>query len=206
MLYLITAVSFLIFRKSHYLAAACLTALSLGLILLLIPNRPDCWHNTILCYVLGVWYSLLRDRVEKIVMRNDIVYCLALAAAFAAWHWVGVRAKWNDWAYQLKAVLFVVLLVGVSMKLCLDNAFLQFLGKHTFSIYILQRLPMRFLSSKGVYAEDNVALFIVCFLLTCAIAIVFDSTMQKMDRLLFFRQPARADSPSADATGEIAGK
>lgn len=184
-LYLITAISFFLFRKNHYLAAVCVTALSLVLILLLTPYRPNYCYNTILCYVMGVWYSLLREHVEKIVMRNDIIYCLALVFFFMSHHWIGERSQWNDWAYQIYAMLFVVLLVGASMKVSLDNAILQFLGKHTFSIYILQRLPMWFLSSKGVYYDDNVSLFIISFLITCAMAVAFDSAMQKLDNHIF---------------------
>lgn len=161
-LYIITAVSFLIFRKNHYLAAICLTVLSIALILLLTPYRPDYCYNTILCYVAGAWYSLFRKYVEKIVMRNDIVYCLTLVVIFVVWQWVGIRAKWNEWAYQLKAVLFAVLLVGISMKIRLDNAFLRFLGNHTFSIYMLQRLPMSFLSRNGMYSGGGTYPFSWC--------------------------------------------
>lgn len=184
-LYLITAFSFIVVRKNHYISAIVTTVLSIALIIVLMPYRPAYCYNTVLCYCLGVWYSLLREQIEKLVMRSDLLYFAALAFVFVVYRWISHRIGVSSWVYQLYAMLFVILVALCSMKVSLDNGFLQFLGKHTFSIYILQRLPMWYLSQKGYYKGDTVAMFIISFLLTCVISLVFDWSMAKLDGFLF---------------------
>lgn len=190
--YLITAASFLTVRKTHYLAAALTTALSVVLIVILMPYRPDYCYNTILCYCLGMWYSLFREKIEALVMRNEIMYFAVLAVVFVAFRWVSHRTAVSTWVYQGYAMLFMILVSVLGMKVSLDNGFLQFLGKHTFSIYILQRIPMMLLSNLGLYQGDKVSMFIVSFLLTCVISVVFDLGIAKLDTLIF-RDRRKAD-------------
>lgn len=195
-LYLITAVSFLTVRKNHYIAAALTTVLSCVLIVILMPYRPGYCYNTILSYCLGMWYSLFREKIERLVMRNDLLYFIVLAAVFVAFRWVSHRVGVSSWVYQGYSMLFMILVSFLGMKINIDNGFLQFLGKHTFSIYILQRLPMWYFSQKGLYAGDPVAMFIVSFLLTCAISVAFDMAVAKLDTWIF-RERKRSDSKVA---------
>lgn len=183
-LYLITAVAFLVFRKNHYAAAALATVLTCVLIVILAPHRPAYCYNTILSYCFGMWYSLFREKIERVVMGHEILYFAALAVVLVAYRWVSHRIS-SPWIYQGYSILFMILVVLVGMKVTFDNGFLQFLGKHTFSIYILQRLPMILLSEMGLYQGDKVTMFIVSFLLTCVISVVFDEAMAKLDALIF---------------------
>lgn len=184
-LYLITAVSFLAFRRNKYAALLAVTALSLVFIFVMMPFRDAWWYNTVFCYALGMWYSVLRPYVEKIICRNDLLYCSVLLAVFYVFrhlerfHWV------SSWIFQVYAMTFVMLVVGISMKMRLDNPFLQFLGKHTFGIYILQRLPMIFFTEKGMFVHNNATLFILCFLITCILAMLFDQLTERLDRVVF---------------------
>lgn len=196
-LYLITAVSFLIIRKNHYAAAALTTVLSCVLIVVLMPHRPGYCYNTILSYCLGMWYSLLREKIEKLVTRNDLLYFFALAAVFVAYRWVSHRIGISSWVFQVYAMLFMILVSFIGMKVNIDNGFLQFLGKHTFSIYILQRLPMWYFSRKGLYNGDPVAMFIVSFLLTCVISVAFDMAMPKLDAWIFRERKKDGAKPAA---------
>ena len=120
-------------------------------------------------------------------MRRDILYFAAMAAAFVVFHRLNGYAKNNTWIYQVYAIMLVVLVVGISMKIEFSSPFLDFLGKHIFSFYMLQRLPMMVLNNKGIYAEDNVAFFILSFLLTCVIALAFDCLLSKLDTLIFHK-------------------
>lgn len=186
--YLISAVSSFVFKRNHYLAAASATILCVLFCYVLSLSRPAYCYNTVLCYVLGIWYSLLHEKVEKLVMRKDILYCAAVALAFMAYHWLSGRIGKSTWVYQLYAMFFVILLVGASMKISFQNAFLDFLGRHVFSIYILQRIPMMILNWKGIYKKDNVSFFLLSFILTCILALAFDTFMKKLDVLIFCRK------------------
>ncbi len=183
--YLFSAVSSFVFRRNPYLAAVSVTLLSILLSHTLSLYRPNYWYNTMLCYSLGVWYAILREKIEKIVMRNDILYCAAIAFAFMAYHWLSGRTGKSTWIYQIYALFFVILVVGITMKISFNNAFLDFLGSHIFSIYILQRIPMMILNWKGIYKNDNASFFLLSFVLTCILALAYDFCMNKLDGLIF---------------------
>ena len=152
-LYLITAVSFTVFRKNKAAAATAVTVLTIAEIYWLMGWQREHWHNTLLCYSMGIWYSLFRDRIEKILMGGDVIYLTALLL--------------------------------LSMKFSLDNPLLQFLGRHIFGMYILQRLPMIALRHLGIFQNNTVTLMVVCFLITCILTLLFEGFLKKMDHFLF---------------------
>lgn len=152
-LYLITAVSFTVFRKNKAAAATAVTVLTIAEIYWLMGWQREHWHNTLLCYSIGIWYSLFRDRIEKILMGGDVIYLTALLL--------------------------------LSMKFSLDNPLLQFLGRHIFGMYILQRLPMIALRHLGIFQNNTVTLMVVCFLITCILTLLFEGFLKKMDHFLF---------------------
>lgn len=152
-LYLITAVSFTVFRKNKAAAATAVTVLTIAEIYWLMGWQREHWHNTLLCYSMGIWYSLFRDRIEKILMGGDVIYLTAL--------------------------------ILLSMKFSLDNPLLQFLGRHIFGMYILQRLPMIALRHLGIFQNNTVTLMVVCFLITCILTLLFEGFLKKMDHFLF---------------------
>ena len=66
------------------------------------------------------------------------------------------------------------------MKICFCNNVLIWFGNHVFSVYILQRIPMIFLSKVGIAEKDKYFFLILVFLCTILGAIVFDYITPKM--------------------------
>lgn len=187
-LYLFTAVSFLIFRKNAVFATFAVTLLTFVYVLIIRCFQDSWWYNTSLCYSFGMWFALLRDKVEKLVQRSDVFYCSALLLAFYGFRQLMRIMIYSEWFYQFYAMAFVMLVVGVSMKLRLDNPMLQFLGKHTFTIYMLQRLPMCFMQTKELFVNDHITMFVMCFLMTCILAIGFDKFLLWFDKRVFLQR------------------
>ena len=79
--------------------------------------------------------------------------------------------------------MFVMAAVLITMKLQFNNGFLQFLGTHLFSLYILQRLPMRILKEVFSYNSHPYVYFILSFSATVILALIFDFAMKKVDRI-----------------------
>lgn len=183
--YLLTFVAFYIVRGHHYWAAALTTILCGLLVLVLIPYRPPYYYNTILCYPLGLWFSLLRSPIEKVVMKNDILWFSTLTILFLGYFCMYVRSSKGLGYYTLWAILFALIVVCVTMKVRFDNGFLQFLGSHVFSLYILQRLPMWYLAQHFSCDLHPYTYFIASFLITVILALAFDWLTAKLDRILF---------------------
>lgn len=69
-------------------------------------------------------------------------------------------------------IVVALLLALDSMKL--KNAFFDFLGRHVFSIYILQRIPMMFFKAFHGGITPVFSYFAASFAMTVAMAVVFD--------------------------------
>ena len=184
-MYLITTVSFLLFRKREYAAAVAATALTVVSIAVLSFFKEPHWYNTMLCYCLGMWYSLLRKKVEAIVMKNDLRYILCLLAALVGFFCMRHLQYRIPFGMSLYGIFFMILLVILSVKIAPDNRFLQYLGNNVFEIYILQRIPMRLMRSFRIARGQPVVFLLMSFAITCFLAYLFRRAMNRLDRKVF---------------------
>jgi hypothetical protein len=181
-LYLITYISFIIARKNKNLGVVLTLALSCVAIVVLHFTKQSWWYDTILCYPAGMIFFLMKDNVDNWINKSKINYWIVLALLLVAF------AISYKFAYVLvisfvKNVIFAFLVVFVTMKFGINNKILNFFGKHLFSIYILERIPMLILSNYGV---SNKYLFVILsFILTLIISIPFDYLINKVDNWLF---------------------
>ncbi len=72
--YLVSWLCFLVFHKHPFIAAITITLCCVGYFLWLYRLFPTAgwWYNTIFCYPLGIWYSLLKDKFETFVQKTAI--------------------------------------------------------------------------------------------------------------------------------------
>lgn len=185
-LYLITFLAFIIARKHHYVGAILTTVLSVGFVYgqIMLDREAYC-YNTIILYAVGMWYSLLKDKVEKIVLKNDLIYFLVCAVTGCAyWYFFKHRTGGVEW-HSMWGVLFMALIILITMKFSINNEILQWLGKHTFSVYILQRIPMLILKDLGLATSNKYAFIVISFVITIFIAELFDCAMAKLDGFIY---------------------
>ncbi len=180
MTYLITFIAFVLLKGKLIPGTIATTVLALALIAVIIPLKDYWWYDTILCYVLGLWYSVLHDKIESLLYRSDIIYYGSLLIVFSL-HILAHMRKKVIIPYEIVTLLtFTILVVIISMKIRVDNPMLQFLGRHTFSFYILQRIPMMFLSHKFNVSAHPFYYFILSLLITIVIGLVYDYLTDKL--------------------------
>lgn len=178
-MYLATWLSFTVFRKSNVLAATALTALAMGYILVMRQQKGLWWYDTALVYPAGVIYALYGPKLEKIL--GKFLRPLALvgmAGCFVACYLMRSELVWRE----LMAVTFALTILFGTMIFQIGNPVLKFLGKYTFEIYILQRLPMILL--QGRFSNQYVYLA-VSFAATVVLAMVFKVVLDLIDKLIF---------------------
>ena len=159
------------------------SVLSCILVVILYIFKESHWWNTLLCFPLGMWYGYYNDKVEAFMKRpkNYWLTAVPLVLAFLAAWFVHLRVRNLGKAYIILSLLFALVVVAVTMKIQIGNSVLNFFGKHVFSIYILQRIPMMIFQDVITNVYLN---FVVCFLLTIAIAVGFDFLFGKVKDLL----------------------
>lgn len=185
LLYGLTFLSFLRLSQSPFLGASVLTVLAAGAVFVLAVTKDSWWHDTMLCYVLGVWFSLLRRPLEKWILRNDMTWLAALLLALAGFLFLRKRMGWGPFYPHLCGLAFSVLLILLTAKLSLNNPFLHFLGTYTFELYLLQRIPMKLMLYHEICTEEPALFFLLSFGITCVLAVAFRRIAAKLDAVLF---------------------
>lgn len=166
------------------------SGICLVLLAALYLTRPTHWFDTLLCYVLGMWFSFFKAPVLGWLTKTNRRWLLALAVALALFAgtllipslslpgtWI-LGAVTNPLAFCL--LLTVLLLKG---RVC--NKALVLSGQYTFEIYILQRLPMILLQAAGVDRINTYLYFALCLVATLALAFAFRRLTTLTDRRLF---------------------
>ena len=186
-LYLITYISFTIFKnKKHALISNLILSSIYISILYFFKIKPSFWFDTALCYILGMFYSNYKDIIYQKINSNRITYLLILIVSFLSFIFLKRHGHHVSLAIILNLV-FSILVVIITMKLSIKSKILSWCGKHLFELYILQRIPM--IVFKNTIVFDNVYIyFIVCMTVTIIIVIIFkkisDTLITKINLLL----------------------
>lgn len=181
-LYFFTYVGFRISHRNYYLAAALTTVLSIPLFYFLIETKDIFWYNTFFLYHFGMWYSLIRRYIERIVMHNDFTYCVAMLLAFMAYSFF--RNFGSFYYFIICGCFLMTLIVGITMKVSIDNPLLQYLGRNVQGIYIFHRLPLRLTLEMNM---SIVSKFIFSVLVTAVLCFAFEIITKWIDRVILSR-------------------
>lgn len=180
-MYLATWLSFTLFRRHRVMAAGALTVLAVGYILIMRQFKGIWWYDTALVYPAGIWYGLYQQKLEARLKKRPLLPWLALAA------WGGIflvcfkLQSGLIWREGM-AVAFALTVLYGTMVIRVGNRALSFLGKYTFEIYILQRIPMIAL---GGHFENKYLYLAVSFGLTLVLAVLFNKLLTVLDRLIY---------------------
>lgn len=153
-------------HKYTILVALCVVAA-----ILLSFVKPYHWYDTILCYAMGMSYSIYQKTFVSFVHRRYVlsvgILSLILIGLFTKAYMAG------GVSHNIFAMTFCLWVICISMKVSSNNNFLIWCGKNLFALYIYQRIPMIMLSAvgDGVLACSYPFLFISsCFVTTLLIA------------------------------------
>ena len=127
------------------LGAVLLTVFTTGVIFILMPVRPERYYNTLLCFPLGVWWAIYKKEIDNFLKKGKN-YAIAMALCMAVTVAANGLRNYHVWIYETASLSFVCTGILLTMKLSLKNPLIQYAGNHVFSLFILQRLPMLYLS------------------------------------------------------------
>lgn len=188
LLYVFTFVCLKICKGHDGLAFLLITALTVWYIVYARRSGfSGWWYDTALCFSLGLYYSKYKERIESVFMKSNALCYLAIIVSVGLFALSGA-AYLVDYDIKIgifKNTVFALCWVFLSMKLSLDNKILRWLGKHSFSIYVIQRIPMILVKHYGP-AEMNLYLYCaLSFALVFVCAPLFSMLLDGVDKLLF---------------------
>ena len=137
------------------------------------PKAIYAIDNT-LCFILGLYYSLLKEYCDKIIMKNDIFYFGSISFLIFIYGYYYNYVIQSIWIISITNSIFCLIIVFISLKIRLDNEFLNLLNSHSYSIYLLQRIVMIFISYKNYFKANEFIRFYFCFTTILLISLLFD--------------------------------
>ncbi|MDE6097912.1 MAG: acyltransferase [Muribaculaceae bacterium] len=177
--------------------ALIVALLSLALCLMFIRmGKGAWWYDTVLAYPIGMYYSLYKDKIERIVSGHRwylavtivvLVFTLFYMRDTLVFATIGnkvVAGYMSFTAFLLTSGIFALLLVLLSMKIKIDNKILRWLGVNAFAIYILQRLAMIAAAHMG-WNRNSLVFAAIVIPVTLLVSAVFTAATGKINRALF---------------------
>lgn len=183
-LYRFTFAAFRVAGKRHWVGVCLVSALCVCYILLLKPVKSHWWYDTLFAYPAGMAAALLAGKLRGITNRRYLAaWVITFFAAVLCW-----KFRKNIWLYQGLCLCFALSILLITMKIRPGNPVLAFLGKYTFEIYILQRIPMmvleKWIPTSGIWKAPY---FLLCFAITIGLSLIFRKCTDFLDRKLFPR-------------------
>ena len=150
--------------------------MTIGLVYLLMrANKPAYYYDTVVLLPIGALFSEYRDRIERVILKSNIIYLLTMVLVIGMYI-IAYFRRWSggvEW-FTVWAVSFIFILQLVNMKTIFNNSLFSYLGEHVFSIYILQRIPMIMLSNLGYMQTHKYISFVLTVAITLTIAEAFE--------------------------------
>lgn len=185
LMYIIVIVSFLIFRKKKVLGVGCVVALTLAYMVLASKlDMQRVFYNTVCCFPAGMVFSLAKPYIDKILMKNDLVWFTAFAVGVLGFAFFSQNRNQRFLYYELFVLFAVAVIVMFMMKVNIKSSILDWFGQHIFSFFILQRIPMLLLKHYG-FAKEPYFFIIVSFFMTIFLSVIFDAAIDKLDSIVF---------------------
>ena len=157
----------------HTYAAKAILCFSLLVISVLALScvKPVWWYDTMLCFGVGILYSVSCNRIEVFFKRYywfilPVLIILLFLLNKSPYYLRGL-------VHNTYNIVFCLLIVMLTMKIKINNMVLIWAGKNLFPLYIYQRVPMIILSSVcgGAFVSSYPVLYtFACLLITLLFA------------------------------------
>ena len=194
--YIIMYLSFLICKKRSNLCAVIVTTiLSIGYIVGMHFCQPAWYYDTFICLPAGMFFSLYKDKILAFFKSKYYAYIIISFAVLASFVVLFIFCRDNPFVFNIISILFALLLYLTTLKLSIHNCVLNWLGKYTFWIYILQRIPMIVLKQVGLASVNKFLYFFVCLAATLVLAVVMKFVSGKIENLIWRKPKPKAPEP-----------
>ena len=193
LVYVFAFLSFRFLRFHNLAAIGGIVALTLGFALCIeLNNYEALWYDTAFCFALGFIYSYFRAPIERVIGKNHVAYLVALILTVGGYILTTIlyRESRDLVLGSVKNLIFPLAVCVFSMRVSVHNAILEWLGRHSFSIFLVHRIPMIILSHYGVLADNCYLFAALVILITLPLSYGFTRLCDATDRLIYPKKKA----------------
>lgn len=180
--YVAVTIWFNVFKKNKIMAASmvavCLVVLTVVEMFL---DFPTYYYNTTIFLAVGMFFSLLKDTFNKIVMKNNVIWILVLMISLAGFiSCKGLISKTVVF-YPIWCGLGLLMLLCITMKIKIENKVLSWCGQNVFYIFTLQGIP-QILFTK--FLSNNYLIYFLVIISTILISALAGCLFNKVDNYI----------------------
>lgn len=121
--------------------------------------KQICTVDNTFCFIIGFYYSLLKNSIDKILLKNDIFYFIIIFFTILIYYYFYTYKIKTVFIYSMINMIFSLIAIFISMKIRFNNGFLNLLSSHSYSIFLLQRLVMRYIFFKNFFSNNEIIRF-----------------------------------------------
>ena len=140
--------------------------------------------DTIICFLLGFYFSFSKNIIDKIFNKNDILYFGIIFTLVLLYYKFYTNMQRIIFYVSIKNGIYTIIIILVSMKIRLKNDFLLLLNRHSYSIYLLQRVIMIYVSAKRIFNDNIFISFFFEFTGILFISSLFDKYTSFIDIII----------------------
>ena len=155
-------------------------------------HKKICTVDNTFCFIIGFYYSLLKNYIDKILLKNDMFYFCIIFFIILIYYYFYIYQIKTVFIYSMINMFFSLIAIFISMKIRFNNEFLNLLSSHSYSIFLLQRLVMRYVFFKNFFSKNEIIRFFFEFITILLMAIIFDKYTFFIDKY-FKRQISRIE-------------
>ena len=144
--------------------------------------------DNILCFNIGLYYSLIRKDLDKIIMKNDFTYFGFLSLILIIYTYFYNYKKQGVLIASIINSFFSLIIILISMKIQFNNDFLLLLNSHSYSIYLLQRLIIKYIKYKNFFRSNNFIRFFITFFIILFASSIFDKKTEFLNKLTIIKK------------------
>ena len=148
------------------------------------PNEP--WnYNTLLCLPAGQFFSLYKDKIYAFLKHRWWIFWLVFVVLLASFILLYIYCQNTIYWFNLMGIIFVLLIIMFNMKVQVQNPVLDFLGKHTYWMFILQNLFFILYNWIGLGNVNRYLFFFVSLVSTIVLSVVMRILFTKFESLIW---------------------
>ncbi len=178
--YICVIICFNVFKKNNWLAvisvAFCLVALAVVEILFRFPTY---YYNTTIFFVVGMFYSLLKDKFDAIVMKNNIVWLATMLLSIIGFVFLKGFVTLSVIFYPVWCMAGMLMILCLTMKLKIQNKALIWFGKTIFYNFMLQAIAQIVFTK---FLKNNIVIYILVIVVTIIFTYLADYLFTRADK------------------------
>lgn len=129
------------------------------------------WYSTLMAYPAGAVFAEYQKRIVAVLRKFYFPLVIVLGGLFFVFFYRLPEAR--GISDNVASICFALIMVMLSMKIIVGNAFLHWCGDHLFPLYIYKRIPMIVMYEclGPNFVKGNALLFVlVALAVTCLVA------------------------------------